>query len=647
MSTGFRLRARRLGAVLAREGRRALGLDRTVYVDQRLDEYRGYWRAAAERTGAEFVPLSAALWEVRMGGRRTRISGYVVQADDPVTLRLAGDKALCLRMAADAGVPVPAHHVFTLGTLDEARRRVREDAGPWVVKPVRGSSSGLGVTTGITTVREVESAAVRASLHGPDLLLERMVPGESCRLLYLDGELVHAARRRGVRVTGDGRTNVRELARAAGLRPLLSDALVHHTVAAQGTSFNAVPDAGREVLLRGVPLVAEPRRELRTVYDETITPLVHPATAAALAEVVRAVGSRFAGVDVVTADPSRPLAETGGAFIEINTTPGIHHHYHTDDERRTHPVAVRVLRRLLEADAPPSIPIRPGSLTMSIPAQAPPAGHLHTADYLQAIGVRKLAPALSPFDPGYDPATVESHLEQSHHLMSLLKISMACWLVADEHATRRKIAAARRWNVPVVTGGGPFEVAVQQGALDAYLDLCADLGVTRIECGEGFTDMPLPPLDVVRMIHARGMEAQFEMGKKHGGAFTSDVVDGLIAQGRRWLDAGALQLVVEARESARGVGLFDDDGAFNPDYADRFAGAFGLDTLIFEAPNKPSQFALLEHFGTRVHLCNVRLEEVLRVEIYRRGLHSDAFASPRLRPPVPVPGVVRFEGIRG
>ena len=29
---------------------------------------------------------------------------------------------------------------------------------------------------------------------------------------------------------------------------------------------------------------------------------------------------------------------------------------------------------------------------------------------------------------------------------------------------------------------------------------------------------------------------------------------------------------------------------------------------------------------------NVRLEELLRVEIYRRGLHSDAFANPNLRP---------------
>ncbi len=261
-----------------------------------------------------------------------------------------------------------------------------------------------------------------------------------------------------------------------------------------------------------------------------------------------------------------------------------------------------------------------------------PAGRLHTRDYLQLIGVPAIAPATSPFDPGYDPVTLESHLDQSGQLMSILKISMACWIVADESATRRKIAAASRHNVPTVTGGGPFEIAVQQGQLPAYLDLCADIGVTRIECGEGFTDMPLPPKDVVRMAHQRGLQVQFELGKKHEGAFNEDVVAQLIEQGKRWLDAGALQLVVEARESARGVGLFDDQGNFNPKFADRFAEAFGLPIVLFEAPNKPSQFTLLNHFGREVHLCNVRLEELLRVEIYRRGLHSDAFLVDKLRP---------------
>lgn len=255
-----------------------------------------------------------------------------------------------------------------------------------------------------------------------------------------------------------------------------------------------------------------------------------------------------------------------------------------------------------------------------------------TSAFLKRIGVRDLPALTSPFDPGYDPATLESHLEQSSHLMASLKISMACWLVADERSTRRKFEAAKSRGVATVTGGGPFEVAAAQGELEAYLDLCADLGVTRIECGEGFTTLSLPPAVIMRMVNQRGLEVQYELGKKHEGPFTRDSVDETIERGHTWLAAGALQLVVEARESALDVGLFDDAGRLNAAYAERFAEEFGMDTTIFEAPNKASQFALLDHFGPRVRLGNIRFEELLRVEIYRRGLHSDAFAKANLRP---------------
>jgi phosphosulfolactate synthase len=259
-------------------------------------------------------------------------------------------------------------------------------------------------------------------------------------------------------------------------------------------------------------------------------------------------------------------------------------------------------------------------------------GEHHTTDFLGLIGVPALPPLTCPFDPGYDPATLEGHLKQSSHLMLALKISMACWMIANEDVIRAKIACASAHRVPTVTGGGPFEIAVAQGQLPAYLDLCADMGVTRIECGEGFTEMTIPPPQVVAMATQRSLEVQFELGKKHGGAFNADVIGELIDQGRRWLDAGAVELVVEARESAAGVGLFDSEGKLNRRFADRFAQALGLRTVTFEAPNKPSQFALLDHFGAAVRLSNVRLEELLRVEIYRRGLHSDAFGKSKLRP---------------
>lgn len=262
-------------------------------------------------------------------------------------------------------------------------------------------------------------------------------------------------------------------------------------------------------------------------------------------------------------------------------------------------------------------------------------GNVHSTDYLKLIGVPDMPPRTSPFDPGYDPVTFESHLEQSSHLMSIMKVSMACWQIANEMATREKVDAARRYGVPTCTGGGPFEVAASFGKLPEYLDLCADIGMTRIEAGEGFTDLKISPTKVIKIAADRGLEVQFEVGKKHEGTFTSDVIGELIAQGKRWLDAGAKHIVVEARESAQNIGIFGGKGEFDPKAADRFAKAFGLDIAIFEAPNKPSQFALLNHFGPKVHLSNVRLEELLRVEIYRRGLHSDAFQHDNLRPKGP------------
>lgn len=262
----------------------------------------------------------------------------------------------------------------------------------------------------------------------------------------------------------------------------------------------------------------------------------------------------------------------------------------------------------------------------------PRQGEASTAAFLALIGVRDPGARISPFDPGYDPLTLESHLEQSSHLIDVLKVSMACWMIASRPATLAKLAAARKYGVRTTTGGGPFEIAVAQRRLPEYLDLCGSLGFDRIEAGEGFTELSLAPRSVVEAAAMHGLEVQFELGKKHLGEFREEIVDELIDQGREWLDAGACALIIEARESAAGVGIFADDGTLNEPFADRFADAFGLEILTFEAPNKSSQFALLDHFGADVKLGNVRMEELLRVEIYRRGLHSDAFEKDHLRP---------------
>ena len=176
--------------------------------------------------------------------------------------------------------------------------------------------------------------------------------------------------------------------------------------------------------------------------------------------------------------------------------------------------------------------------------------------YLRELGVAELPVASCPFDPGIAPAVLESHLAQSAHLILSLKISMSCWMVADAAATRHELAAAAA-GVATSAGGGPYEIAVAQGKLSEYLDLCADVGFDAIECGSGFTDAGMPPAQAAEMIRQRGLVFDYELGDKHGGEFDSERLSELIDEGHRWLEAGARRLVIEASESASAVGMFD------------------------------------------------------------------------------------------
>ena len=172
----------------------------------------------------------------------------------------------------------------------------------------------------------------------------------------------------------------------------------------------------------------------------------------------------------------------------------------------------------------------------------------------------------------------------------------------------------------------------RRGLLPEYLELCADIGFDGIECGAGFTDPGMTPAEVVRMPSKVGLAVEYEVGKKHGGEFDPESLAERLDEGRRWLDAGAHRLIDEARERATGVGLFAATGKLNVELAQRIVDAFGLERIVFEAPSKSSQCARLDHFVPTILLASVPLAGRLRVETYRRGLHSYAFAKANLRP---------------
>lgn len=318
---------------------------------QRSEFYDSVWREAASRLGGRIESLADGLLEISFGGRTIRVCRNYTPLDDPVTLLLAGNKPAVAKLLARHSLPVPRHAEFTLDDIRPAVAFLQQWGRSCVVKPAKDTGAGHGVTTGVATSWQLIRAAATAAAFGSELIIEEQVAGDNYRMLYLDGVLLDAVRRGPPSVVGDGRSNIRALVRRANAARLAAgyaaaqtlitfDADMRRTLADQRLTLRTVPPAGSRVIVKTVI------NDNASADNEAATDQLCDEVVAAGAEAARAVGARLAGVDVVTADPSRPLEETGGAVLEVNTTPGFYYHYMKQGGRFD--VAHYVLRALLE-----------------------------------------------------------------------------------------------------------------------------------------------------------------------------------------------------------------------------------------------------------------------------------------------------------
>ncbi len=254
----------------------------------------------------------------------TRVWRQLSALDEAVSLRLALDKTIVHRLLTARGIQVPEYVEFGHTDLEPALRFMAE-GGSFVVKPANGGRGGAAVTPCVRSEVELARAVLSAARLDTRLLIERQVPGDMYRLLFLDGELIDVVLRLSPQVTGDGRSTVLELILRENERRLETgrpqalmtvDLDCIFTLEAGGRTLSTVPAAGERVLVKSASSEnsEEENHTVRSYAQEVIDEA---------AEGVRAVGLRLAGVDVVTPDIGRPLAEAGGTIIEVNGTPGL------------------------------------------------------------------------------------------------------------------------------------------------------------------------------------------------------------------------------------------------------------------------------------------------------------------------------------
>lgn len=310
--------------------------------------YDELWRRSAWNIGAEFIEWKYGFHQIRRDGMTTVVTLSRVMLDDHLTLNIMGHKALTYDLLRTKGCRVPEHCAYSMSEIRKAEGFLAEHGGGVVVKPASGTGGGRGVTTGITTVSQLRSASKYAARFDATLLVEKHLAGASYRLLYLDGKLIDAVRRDPPVIKGDGKHSIRQLVVRenqrrrdrrpfTALSPLIIDKDCRNKLAQLGLSTGSLLAAGQTIQVK------QAVNENTASENHNVRDLVHPQIVELGGKLARDLGVRFAGIDLMCSDISVPMSQSGGAFNEINTTPGIHHHYLVAEPEKAVPVAELVL----------------------------------------------------------------------------------------------------------------------------------------------------------------------------------------------------------------------------------------------------------------------------------------------------------------
>ena len=227
-------------------------------------------------------------------------------------------------------------------------------------------------------------------------------------------------------------------------------------------------------------------------------------------------------------------------------------------------------------------------------------------------------------DKGLGLCETADLLEVAGHLVDHWKLSFGTSVFVPPAVLRRKLALINERGILTFPGGTLFEAAIVQQHCRVFMTRARELSFTAVEISDGTIDLSAERRRrVIDCARNAGLVAITEVGKKDPSAQPSP--EALAAQALADLDCGAEVVIVEGRESGRGIGVYDRDGDTDLGAVDTLARMLGdrADCLLWEAPLEKQQTTLIGRFGINVNLGNIDPREVLAVEALRAGLRFE------------------------
>lgn len=226
-------------------------------------------------------------------------------------------------------------------------------------------------------------------------------------------------------------------------------------------------------------------------------------------------------------------------------------------------------------------------------------------------------------DKGLGLHAYQDLLETSGEHVDIIKLGFGTSVLYPEAVIKQKIALAKKHDIRILPGGTLLEIAITLNKTAEYFDRVEDLGFTAIEVSDGTIEMDrkLRNRLIIQGLNC-GLEVYTEYGKKILGSTME--INKLLETVNSDLALGAEFVTMEARESGKNVGLFNENGDCNEaDFQAIVRNLPNLDRIMWEAPLKSQQIYFLQSMGSGTNLGNISPEDIISLEALRRGLRSD------------------------
>ncbi len=223
-------------------------------------------------------------------------------------------------------------------------------------------------------------------------------------------------------------------------------------------------------------------------------------------------------------------------------------------------------------------------------------------------------------DMGSGISETRDLLDFAGRYIDILKISSGTAALYSDTILRRKVELIRSYGIEVEAGGSHYEIANWKGTRTAYFRKLIELGINVVEVADGH--LPLSDsdrLDSIKEAKDMGLRVATEIGKKVPSENIKAAT--LLQQFNENVGAGSDYIIIEGKASGMDVGIFDEKGNIDEEELSEItAGIADMDKVIWEAPLRMQEQALILRFGPNVNLGNIFPQEVYPLELMRNGL---------------------------